>query len=90
MPVQKTENLNVSGFDPMPSPLEIHRAVPISDRASATVLAGRETLEAILDRRDPRIFVVVGPCSIQTRSPVWITPGASRSWRMRFRTDWCW
>ncbi|WP_296811609.1 3-deoxy-7-phosphoheptulonate synthase [Thiocapsa sp.] len=64
MRVQKTENLNVSGFDPMPSPLEIHRAVPISDQASATVLAGRETLQAILDRRDPRIFVVVGPCSI--------------------------
>ena len=48
----------------MPSPLAVHRALPISDRAAATVLAGRSTLEAILDRRDPRLFVVVGPCSI--------------------------
>jgi 3-deoxy-7-phosphoheptulonate synthase len=62
--VQRTENLNIAGFDPMPSPKEIHRAVPISDQAAATVLSGRASLEAILDRRDPRLFVVVGPCSI--------------------------
>jgi 3-deoxy-7-phosphoheptulonate synthase len=62
--VQRTDNLNISGFDPMPSPAEIHKAVPISESAAATVLAGRATLEAILDRRDPRLFIVVGPCSI--------------------------
>jgi 3-deoxy-7-phosphoheptulonate synthase len=62
--VQKTENLNVSGFDPMPSPRQIHEAVPMSDRAAATVLGGRAALEAILERRDPRLFIVVGPCSI--------------------------
>ncbi len=28
------------------------------------MLEGRATLEAILDRRDPRRFVIVGPCSI--------------------------
>ncbi|NCA69151.1 MAG: 3-deoxy-7-phosphoheptulonate synthase [Sphingobacteriia bacterium] len=48
----------------MLTPLEIHQAVPISDRAAATVLSGRASLEAILDRRDPRLFIVVGPCSI--------------------------
>ncbi|WP_207162077.1 3-deoxy-7-phosphoheptulonate synthase [Thiocapsa imhoffii] len=62
--MQKTENLNISGFDPMPSPRAIHDAVPMSDQAAATVLTGRATLQAILDRRDPRLFVVVGPCSI--------------------------
>lgn len=62
--MRKTENLNVSGFEAMPSPADLHRVVPISDRAASTVLAGRAVLEAILDRRDPRLFVVVGPCSI--------------------------
>lgn len=62
--MQSTENINISGFDPMLTPLEIHQAVPISDRAAATVLSGRASLEAILDRRDPRLFIVVGPCSI--------------------------
>ena len=28
------------------------------------MLDGRRTLEAILDRKDPRVFIVVGPCSI--------------------------
>ncbi|WP_295451195.1 3-deoxy-7-phosphoheptulonate synthase [uncultured Thiodictyon sp.] len=62
--MQRTENLNIAGFDPMPSPREVHRAVPLSERAAATVLSGRTSLEAILDRRDPRRFVIVGPCSI--------------------------
>jgi 3-deoxy-7-phosphoheptulonate synthase len=30
---------------------------------------GREVLRNILDRRDRRLFVVVGPCSIHDPSP---------------------
>lgn len=58
------ENLNVVGFDPMPTPAVVHTQVPLSAAAAATVAAGRSTLQAILARRDPRLFVVVGPCSI--------------------------
>lgn len=59
-----TENLNVSAFDHMPSPAEIKARVPLSDTAAATVEAGRNTIKAILDRKDPRPMVIVGPCSI--------------------------
>jgi 3-deoxy-7-phosphoheptulonate synthase len=38
--------------------------LPLSARAAETVLRGREAVRAILERRDPRLFVVVGPCSI--------------------------
>ena len=62
--MQITENINITGFDPMPSPQEVHQALPITEQAAATVLNGRATLEAILDRRDPRLFVILGPCSI--------------------------
>ena len=62
--MQQTENLNIEAFDPMPTPEEIHARVPMSEAAAQTVLTGRRTLEAILDGRDPRLFVVVGPCSI--------------------------
>jgi 3-deoxy-7-phosphoheptulonate synthase len=48
----------------MPTPEEIHTRVPLSDTAAKSVLAGRRALERILDRNDPRLFVVVGPCSI--------------------------
>ncbi|MCX7148288.1 MAG: 3-deoxy-7-phosphoheptulonate synthase [Rhodocyclales bacterium] len=62
--MQQTENLNIETFEPMPTPEEIHARVPLSEAAAESVLAGRRTLERILDGADPRIFVVVGPCSI--------------------------
>src|SRR5436309_8891425 len=61
---QPLENLNIVALDLMPSPDEIHALVPISDKASKTIFAGRETIKDILDRKDPRLFIVVGPCSI--------------------------
>ena len=38
--------------------------IPITDAAKTCILEGRETIRNILDRKDKRIFVVVGPCSI--------------------------
>ncbi len=58
------ENVNVTAFDPMPSPEDIHARVPLSAEAAQAVMRSREALRAILDRKDPRLFVVVGPCSI--------------------------
>jgi 3-deoxy-7-phosphoheptulonate synthase len=58
------ENLNIATFDLMPSPEEIHARVPISNNAAETVIAGRETIKRILDRKDPRLFLIIGPCSI--------------------------
>jgi 3-deoxy-7-phosphoheptulonate synthase len=58
------ENVNVVGLDPMPTPAQVHERLPITPAAAATVARGREALRAILTRRDPRVFVVVGPCSI--------------------------
>ncbi|HNE15677.1 MAG TPA: 3-deoxy-7-phosphoheptulonate synthase [Rhodocyclaceae bacterium] len=60
----QTDNLNIAAFDRMPSPDEITTRVPLSPAAEQTVLTGRRTLQAILDHQDPRLFVVVGPCSI--------------------------
>ncbi len=64
MPTAQTENLNIAAFDRMPSPEEIVARVPLTDAAANVVLEGRQTLQAILDHKDPRVFVVVGPCSI--------------------------
>ncbi|MBS1142725.1 MAG: 3-deoxy-7-phosphoheptulonate synthase [Proteobacteria bacterium] len=58
------ENVNVTAFDAMPSPEEIHARLPLSEKAAKTVTHGRNLLRNILDRKDPRMFVVVGPCSI--------------------------
>lgn len=58
------ENVNVTSFDTMPTPEELHARLPLTDRAGNVVTQGREALRNILDRKDPRLFVVVGPCSI--------------------------
>jgi 3-deoxy-7-phosphoheptulonate synthase len=60
----RTENLNVLSFDEMPSPDDVTRKVPLTERAADTVVAGRRGVEGILDGTDPRLFLVVGPCSI--------------------------
>ena len=60
----QVENTNVSSFTSMPTPVALHAALPLSEGAYATVMRGRETLRNILDRKDKRLFVVVGPCSI--------------------------
>lgn len=58
------DNLNVDSMAEIPSPQEVQERLPLTDAATRTVLAGRDLVRAILDRRDPRLFVVVGPCSI--------------------------
>jgi 3-deoxy-7-phosphoheptulonate synthase len=58
------ENVNVTGFDLMPSPEDVKHRLPLTPTAARTVILGRETIESILERRDPRMLVVVGPCSI--------------------------
>jgi 3-deoxy-7-phosphoheptulonate synthase len=58
------ENINVTSFLSMPSPEELHARLPLTDTASDSVMAGREALRNIIDRKDKRLFVVVGPCSI--------------------------
>lgn len=58
------ENLNIDAFDLMLSPEAIHSRLPLTDAAAATVDLGRTTLQNILNRQDPRLFVIVGPCSI--------------------------
>jgi 3-deoxy-7-phosphoheptulonate synthase len=62
--MQQTENLNVAALDVMPSPDEVKAKIPLTEAGANTVVKGRRTLEAILDGKDQRLFVVVGPCSI--------------------------
>ncbi len=60
----QTEDLNIAAFEVMPSPDDVKARLPLGEDLARRVLDGRRTLEAILDGRDPRLFAVVGPCSI--------------------------
>jgi 3-deoxy-7-phosphoheptulonate synthase len=60
----RLQNVNVASSDLLATPEEVKRLLPLTARAADTVLKGREAVRAILERRDPRLFVVIGPCSI--------------------------
>jgi len=61
---QQLNNINVLSQDLLPTPAAVKKALPLTSSAEQTVLAGRNTIQQILDRQDPRLFVVIGPCSI--------------------------
>jgi 3-deoxy-7-phosphoheptulonate synthase len=61
---QRVENLNINSYTRLITPEELKRRLPISERATASVITGRGVIKDILDHRDPRLFIVVGPCSI--------------------------
>ena len=58
------DDLNIVNQVQLVSPEALHDELPLTEAARRNVLAGRDTLKRILERADPRRFVVVGPCSI--------------------------
>ena len=58
------ENLNLGSQDILISPADLKTLMPISEAARKTILNGRETVNNILSRKDPRLIMVIGPCSI--------------------------
>src|SRR4026208_1385305 len=58
------DNVNVEAMVEIPSPEDVQERLPLTDSAAETILAGRNAIRAIRGRKDPRLFVVVGPCSI--------------------------
>jgi 3-deoxy-7-phosphoheptulonate synthase len=57
-------NVNVAAKTILPTPSDVMAELPMTSGAEATVLRSRTTMENILDGKEPRLFVVVGPCSI--------------------------
>jgi 3-deoxy-7-phosphoheptulonate synthase len=60
----KVHNVNVASQNILVTPEQLKAALPMSESIQDTLATSRRVIENILDRRDPRIFVVVGPCSI--------------------------
>jgi 3-deoxy-7-phosphoheptulonate synthase len=71
-------NINVDSQDILITPELLKSALPMSKSIHDTLAASRKVIEDILDRRDPRVFVVVGPCSIHD-------PGAALEYARRLK-----
>ncbi|MDP5052793.1 MAG: 3-deoxy-7-phosphoheptulonate synthase [Congregibacter sp.] len=57
-------NINVASQDVLPTPAALKRLVPLTEALGQAVTRSRQSVFDILDRKDPRLLVVVGPCSI--------------------------
>jgi len=62
--VPETSNLHVTRFEPLVAPKALLAELPLTRLAATTVLEGRRAVGRILSGADPRLLVVVGPCSI--------------------------
>ncbi|MEC8860547.1 MAG: 3-deoxy-7-phosphoheptulonate synthase [Pseudomonadota bacterium] len=60
----KADDLNIESIDTLMTPQQLKEQMPLQGAALESVRKGRQTIFDILDRKDPRLFVVVGPCSI--------------------------
>jgi 3-deoxy-7-phosphoheptulonate synthase len=62
--MHRTQNLHVREILRLISPSNLKADLPITDAASTTVARGRQAVIGILRGEDPRLLVIVGPCSI--------------------------
>ncbi len=59
-----TENVNIAAYQPLITPEALKERLPLYGATLEHVRKNRQIIRDILDRKDPRIFLVIGPCSI--------------------------
>lgn len=59
-----TDDLRMKNIQLVLPPIAVREKYPLTDKAKETVIKARADLENILDGKDDRLVVVVGPCSI--------------------------
>ncbi|NNJ12656.1 3-deoxy-7-phosphoheptulonate synthase [Chloroflexales bacterium ZM16-3] len=62
--MRRVANVHVRELTPFRPPRELKEALPLTDEVARTVAESRATIRRILRREDPRLMVVIGPCSI--------------------------
>jgi 3-deoxy-7-phosphoheptulonate synthase len=60
----KIDDLRIVKTRPLLSPAILAEEIPLTDTASKRVYEARRGIEAILDGKDSRLLVIVGPCSV--------------------------
>lgn len=59
-----TDDLRIIGMNELTSPEDLHKELPLDEKATATVTRARQGAHEIIHGDDDRLLVVVGPCSI--------------------------
>ncbi len=58
------DDLNIASNEALITPEQLKQELPLTETARHTVSEARQVVRDILDGKDHRLFVVVGPCSI--------------------------
>ncbi len=64
MTKHRTDDLRISGINPLISPAVLAYYLPINEQAASVVHNARTEADAILNLEDDRLLAIVGPCSI--------------------------
>jgi 3-deoxy-7-phosphoheptulonate synthase len=62
--MKKTYDLYIEKFIPLIAPSVLKNEIPLTKKAFETVYSGRQSIQNILQKKDRRVLVIVGPCSI--------------------------
>ena len=62
--MHETKDLRIVDTTALLSPDDVTRELPLNDHAADVVYRSRQEIQAVLEGRDPRKLVIVGPCSI--------------------------
>lgn len=60
----QTDDLRIVETKEVIAPSELHKELPVSEKASQCVFTARSAVQKILHGEDDRVLVIVGPCSI--------------------------
>jgi len=62
--MKPTYDVNVESFKPLIAPDLIKKELPMTPEVTQTVIDGRRDIENILRKKDDRLLIIAGPCSI--------------------------
>lgn len=73
------DNVNVESQEILITPAQLKQVLPASEQVQQVIAESRTVIKNILDKKDHRMFVVIGPCSIHD-------PEAAMDYARRLKT----
>jgi 3-deoxy-7-phosphoheptulonate synthase len=64
MTKHRTDDLRITGINPLVSPAVLSYYLPVDEQAATVVHTARAEADTILHLQDDRLLVIIGPCSI--------------------------
>jgi len=60
----KTDEFRTTLIENLVSPEELAQQIPLDDKTASFIIQSRKDIEAIINGKDDRLLVIIGPCSI--------------------------